>query len=44
MKMKIYNKCPYVTFGRVSVWAVDDKWLSVPYKLNFVFSSADVLF
>lgn len=33
-----------VTFGTVSVWAVDDKWLSVSYKLNFVFSSADVLF
>ena len=27
----------------LSVWAVDDKWLS-GYKLDFVFSSADVLF
>ena len=39
------HKClMHVTFGTpVSVWAVDDKWLS-GYKLNFVFSSADVLF
>ena len=32
----------HVRFGTVSVWVFDDKWQSL-YKLDFVFSGADVL-
>ena len=43
-EMKMFSEISFkhLPFGTVSVWVVDDNWQSF-YKLNFVFSGADVL-